>query len=200
VIGVLLVVIVLIGGAAALLLRPSAPVSVADGGPTPTPTLIASLCGSGASPAPFMTDEGAGADFPCDPHRTVLTVPTPLGTIQTIVYVAEINGVRYEMMVADYGTVFSGGLTGILRGIVLDRTKASTMDEYLMKETSSKADTLNDSSGQIATAENETRAMRMKLYAVGKKLYRIAVSAPKTEIDDAPLTTFLASFVIPAEE
>jgi hypothetical protein len=197
ILGAAVVVIVGIAVAVAILLRPTG--SASSGGATATPTLIASLCTAGASPAPFMSAEGAGAEFPCPPTRSVLTVPTPLGTIQTIVYVSEVEGKRYEIMIADYGTVFSGGLTGILRGIVLDRTKASTMDEYRMKERSSQSSTLNEASGLAISADDGTRAARLRLYVVGKKLYRIGVAAPLNEVDNAAYMAFLDSFVIPAE-
>lgn len=196
VIGALIVMMALVS-TALLMLRPS--ISASSGGATATPTLIASLCTSGATAAPFAAAEGSSAAFPCPPTRSVLTVPTPLGTIQTIYYVAELDGKRYEMMIADYGKVFSGGLTGILRSIVLDRTKASTIEEYLMTERASEASTLNEVSGQLISADNGTRAARIKLYVVGKKLYRVAVAAPLADIESTPLRAFLDSFNIPNE-
>ena len=182
-------VILLVGFAAVLILRPENRL-ISDPG-------LTQICASDATPAPFTaTIESTGAIFPCQPTRYTVQTSTPIGNIPIVYYASDVGSSHYEIMVADYGSVFSGDLTGILRGIVLDRTKASTLDEFQVTEKSTSAISMNDLSGSLITAENATRAARIKLYAVGKKLYRISVLAPLDQINDPRYTAFLDSFTI----
>ncbi|MBX3061686.1 MAG: hypothetical protein KF726_01860 [Anaerolineae bacterium] len=201
-IGALIVVLIAVVGGVALLLSTAVSGAAASSNGTPgivaTATLVASLCSSGAAPAQYaIPQESAGADFPCPPTRGVRQVSTPLGNIEVIYYVSELEGIRYEVMISDYGTVFGGDLTGILRAIVMDRTRASTLEEYLMQERSKEEVTLNNSSGVSVSADDGKLAVNFKLYVVGKKLYRIAVVAPLASINDPLYASFLDSFTIP---
>jgi hypothetical protein len=156
---------------------------------------LLNLCNSQDAATLFTASaEGFSAQFPCTPKHGTTDVMMPIGKIPVVYYVADVNSTRYEVMVADYGAVFGGDLTNILRSIVLDRTKASTMGEFELKEKSSKAITENNVSGELIRAENGINAARIKLLLIGKTLYRVTVRGPLDEIDQDSNSAFLDSF------
>jgi hypothetical protein len=160
-----------------------------------TPTLSGNLCNSQDASTLFTASaEGFSAQFPCTPKHGTTDVMMPIGNIPIVYYVADVNSTRYEVMIADYSAVFGGDLTNILRSIVLDRTKASTIDEFELKEKSSKAITENNVSGEFIRAENRINAARIKLLLIGKTLYRVTVRGPLDEIDQDRNSAFLDSF------